>query len=406
MTLGCLGIPPAATADTRSAVTGSVASGGSPAVTVGERVVRRWRIPTKGLRPKFSVRWRHSGNAWRTLERGRVPDSGAVTSAFKPRTRGRYVLQVRVARTERTRARTLQQAFVVRPRETPDPITASPLARLQPAIGAGSSFQAYAVGDIGWCDDENPGNAAQRATSALIPDGAMLLGLGDLAQNDGTRKNFRDCYLPAYGRLMGTTYPVPGNHEYKDPALAYFPVFGERVGTERRSWYGFQHGGWSFYQMNSNCHADGLDDCAPRSRQLRWLDAQLAIDTNRCVAVSWHHPHWAAAPKGDYERTDHLYALLVKHRVDLLLGGHWHNYQRFARLGLDGTPDPRAPRQFVVGTGGARLDVPLRNTKPRPEVARKTAHGVLRLDFRPDGYGWQFLSVGGAAVDAGADTCS
>lgn len=407
--VGGLLLPVTAPATPASAEPGAAQRAKPRTLTVGEKFVGHWRLPKREGRPTYAVQWKRNGGAWRTTKRSRVTKGGAVTARLTPPRRGRYVIQVRVNRTKAAKSRTLRRVVVVRPQKVTDlpPVQVAPLSRPQPLLGPGATFRAYAVGDIGWCDkDENPDNAAQRETSELIPDGAFLLGLGDLAQNDGGRKNFRDCYLPTYGRLMNTTFPVPGNHEYKDPALAYFSIFGDRVGTPRTSWYAFQLGDWSFYQMNSNCHDDALDDCLPRSRQLRWLDAQLAVDTNRCVAVSWHHPHWAAAPEGDYARTDHLYRVLVRHGVDLLLSGHWHNYQRFARLGVDGKPDPRAPRQFVVGTGGGRLDAPLRNTRPRPEVARKTTHGVLQLDFSPGGYNWRFLPVGGGSGDSGWDTCS
>ena len=50
------------------------------------------------------------------------------------------------------------------------------------------------------------------ATAGLIPLGAGLLALGDIAYPKGRLKDFARCYLPHYGRLLDTTKPVPGNH--------------------------------------------------------------------------------------------------------------------------------------------------------------------------------------------------
>lgn len=52
----------------------------------------------------------------------------------------------------------------------------------------------------------------------------------------------------------------------------------------------------------------------------------------------------------------------------------------------------RGMRQFVVGTGGAKL-TPLRLRKFRSEVSDNSTHGVLKLVLRKAGYEWEFLPV-------------
>jgi hypothetical protein len=78
-------------------------------------------------------------------------------------------------------------------------------------------------------------------------------------------------------------------------------------------------------------------------------------------------------------------------------------YERFAKQDTDGRASARGLRQFIVGSGGARL-----YDFQRHEVnsqARHRAHGVLRLTLMSSSYQWSFVDVTGAVLDAGSDGC-
>lgn len=266
------------------------------------------------------------------------------------------------------------------------------------ASTARGSTTVYAVGDIGDCGGD------PAATSRLIPRGATLLALGDLAYPNGSMADFRNCYLPSYGKHRPATHPVPGNHEYYDyPELAYFDVFGKRAGSREKPWYTLRRGAWTVYQLNSNC-SFFPGDCGSKSRQYRWLRRHLADHPARCIAVSWHHPRWSASEHGPEEAMGPMYRLLSKRGADLLLSGHEHNYQRFPRLSPAGKPDPAGLRQIVVGTGGAGL-YSREPAAVEPTVFDSEHHGVLQLRLSEAGYSWKFLSTDGAQVDSGSDTC-
>jgi hypothetical protein len=88
-----------------------------------------------------------------------------------------------------------------------------------------------------------------------------------------------------------------------------------------------------------------------------------------------------------------------------VLNGHDHDYERFAPQAGDGTADPTGMREFVVGTGGARLR-PLGPPLPASEVRSASTHGVLVLTLRPDRYDWSFVPVAGRSFsDAGSTPC-
>lgn len=255
----------------------------------------------------------------------------------------------------------------------------------------------YAVGDIGSC------RGAAADTAELIPDAGQLLALGDLAYPAGTTSDYRDCYLPHYGRLVATTLPVPGNHEYYGGAEGYFEVFSRGAGTPRRPWYARDSGPWRLLMLNSNCEAVG--GCGKGSPQYGWVKRQLRDNPRRCLAAAWHHPVASSGSHGGDRAAAALLGLLVRHGAEFVLNGHDHIYERFARLGAGGTADPDGTRTFVVGTGGADL-YDFGPVAPGSQVRFNRDHGVLRLKLEPRSYSWEFLAVNGGFVDSGADTCT
>ena len=96
--------------------------------------------------------------------------------------------------------------------------------------GGGNEAPAIVVaaGDIGEC-----GFGAAETGEILDRLSGTLLALGDLAYMHGNAANFRDCYEPAWGRHLGRTRPVPGNHEYETPgATPYYDYFGAAAGSK------------------------------------------------------------------------------------------------------------------------------------------------------------------------------
>jgi hypothetical protein len=96
---------------------------------------------------------------------------------------------------------------------------------------------------------------------------------------------------------------------------------------------------------------------------------------------------------------------------DLVLVGHEHNYERFARLskGNSGstTPvaDPNGMRQITVGTGG-RNRTSFATVQPYSEVRDSSAFGVLKVTLHPNSYAWQFKPAAGYTfTDSGSTPC-
>jgi hypothetical protein len=251
-----------------------------------------------------------------------------------------------------------------------------------------------AAGDIA-----PPGTGSgHRLTSdrVLAIDPTAVLTLGDNQYPSGSPSDFRRYYGSTWGRFKARTRPSPGNHDYEIAGAAgYFGYFGKLARPHGSSYYGFDLGGWHLISLDSNI------DMQAGSRQERWLRADLAATTKRCILAYWHHPRFTSgAHQGNNPWVGPLWNALYTARADVVLGGHEHNYERFARQDPAGRATPQGIREFVVGTGGVYLTgfaVP----KPTSQVRRSDTRGVLVLVLHRRSYDWRFVSEDGDVLDRG-----
>lgn len=246
------------------------------------------------------------------------------------------------------------------------------------------------AGDIAVC-----GSQGAAATAALLDqiDGIVFTA-GDNAYFHGSAENYRDCYEPTWGRHKDRTRPAPGNHEYETAgAAAYFAYFGDRAGPPGRGYYSFNIGTWHIISLNSNVAA------GEGSPQLQWLREDLAANPAHCTAAIWHHPLFSSGPNGPSSVMRTVYGVLRQARVEFVINGHEHFYERFERLTELGQPAGDGLRQFIAGTGGADL---YRFERRAPgSLVQIAAHGVLKMTLLPDRFTWEFVT---APIGAVSDT--
>ncbi|HEX6655025.1 MAG TPA: alkaline phosphatase, partial [Candidatus Limnocylindria bacterium] len=163
-------------------------------------------------------------------------------------------------------------------------------------------------------------------------------------------------------------------------------------------------GWWHVIAINSICQYVG--SCRERSKQMRWLRADLNAHAARCTLAYWHHPRFSSGDGASRRRTSWMWQALYAAGADVVLNGHDHDYERFAPLDPDGHPDAaRGIRQFVVGTGGAHLTDRLRVAR-NSEIWTNKYHGVLELTLRRLGYSWRFTAAEtGEVIDSGSGRC-
>ena len=262
-----------------------------------------------------------------------------------------------------------------------------------------------AAGDLAQCSgtDDDKVAALVRANPGL-----PFLTLGDQIQGDDPDLEYPTCYDPVFGEFKDRTYPTPGNHEYLNgsPPVAYQTYFGTRARPKGTTWYSYDLGRWHVVSLNANCTQRDVGGCGTTSAQYRWLAADLAASTTPCLLAYWHQSPFSstAGHTGEPDVVPML-RLLQANGLDVLLGGHLHNYERFARMDASGAVDPTGFRAFVVGTGGFshfQFGAP----DVGSEARSSNAYGVLKLDLRADGFGWKFLPVAGSSfTDSGSDSC-
>ena len=262
--------------------------------------------------------------------------------------------------------------------------------------GSDGDPRIFAAGDIASC------NVASDEGTAWLLDGVegLIMPLGDLAYESGSKEEFDVCYEPNWGRHKGRTRPVPGNHEYRTPgASGYFDYFGSLAGDRALGYYSFDVGDWHIVALNSNC-----DDVGVRAR----------------LAAGAVAPRRPAECRSQMHACGHARAAIFLGRARKHRQGHpavgrdvrgWSGRGPVrARPRLRALPAAGSVRQpgppfgipqFVVGTGGRSLvgfDGP---PLPGTAIRDASAFGVLELALRAGRFDWRFLSTGGPLADAG-----
>jgi len=258
------------------------------------------------------------------------------------------------------------------------------------------------AGDIADCTNLAGAEATARLLET-IP--GTVMAIGDLAYPDGTKENF-ECYDRTWGRFKSRTRPSVGNHEFHSQgATYYFSYFGEAAGDPKTGYYSYELGSWHIIVLNSECLQVG--GCNVNSAEEKWLRADLAAHPVACTLAYFHKPLFSSGgAHGDDLEIVPLWQALYDANADVVVGGHDHDYERFAPQTPLAKPDPaRGIREFVVGTGG-KSHRPFAPPHANSEVRNTDTFGVLKLTLRSGAYDWQFIPEAGKTfTDSGTGSC-
>lgn len=214
-------------------------------------------------------------------------------------------------------------------------------------------FKFIAYGDTRTQSDKHAAVLARMAK--FQPD--FILQTGDLVANGNNENQWTVYFQTAREVLRHAPYfPALGNHEDNGaPYFRYFDVKNE---------YSFNYGNAHFVALDTN------REPAEFAAQEAWLRKDLAANQRATWrVVFFHHTmHTCVTIKSRREEAKRLRARLEpifqQYRVQLVINGHDHNYQRHLSEGIT---------YLVTGGGGAPL-YDVRPDTPFVKFAKKTHH--------------------------------
>jgi len=251
-----------------------------------------------------------------------------------------------------------------------------------------------AAGDIADSGAGDTGTA--NVIKAMSP--TTVLTLGDNAYPDGSSADYAKWYEPTWGAFKSITDPSPGNHDYHTAnGSGYFAYFAGQVPGP---YFSFNLGNWHMVSLNAEI------DHSSTSQQVQWLNGDLLANTKPCTLAYWHEPRFTSGSvHGNETSVAPFWDALYASHATVVLNGHNHQYERFARQNPQGGADPaKGIREFVAGTGGAGL-YSFGTIQPNSEVRNGTSHGVLKLTLHAGSYDWQFVPSDSTFADSGSTAC-
>ncbi|QUQ62998.1 galactose-binding domain-containing protein [Kutzneria sp. CA-103260] len=295
--------------------------------------------------------------------------------------------------------------YAVRSRDTAGNVSpASAPITVRTKAGGSGAFVLAAAGDIAEQCTASDSNCVHVKTAKLVDQmrPAALITMGDNQYDDAHLSDYRNYYDKTWGKFRSITHPVPGNHDtYDEPKYnGYDTYFGSVAKPNGQRYYSWDMGNWHFIALDSTAYMTH-DDFAPDDSgadQIAWLKQDLAKNTKGCVAAYYHHPRWSSGDHGDNKDSVQLWNIMVDNKVDLVLNGHDHDYERFVPQNASGKADAAGPVEIVGGSGGANL-YDLSAKHPTTAKLLKT-YGVLKLSMTDSTFQTQLIGVDGKTLDS------
>jgi 3',5'-cyclic AMP phosphodiesterase CpdA len=252
-----------------------------------------------------------------------------------------------------------------------------------PWAGQPAAVQFSAMGDLGARTADQFAVLAQ--LKGVRSDFVVLTG--DIAYDQGTRAELESNVFGMYREMMSAIpfFPASGNLDYgTDDAEPFRDAFalpenGGAQGLER--WYSHDWG---------PLHVVVLDTEKIGPVQQRWLKADLAANASPFTVVVMHRPPYSSGSRGSSPAARDAFVPLFEQRVDLVLAGHDHDYERTRQMG----------RVTYIVTGGGGRGTRAVGKSEFTAVSVRVAHFVhvsvdeeLMLVVAIDGLGVPFDAV-------------
>lgn len=221
-----------------------------------------------------------------------------------------------------------------------------------PTVGTTKKTNVWVTGDCG-NNSTNQTNVRNRYATYIGSNYTdVWLLLGDNAYDAGTDSEYQSKFFDIYKDDMlkkTVLWPATGNHDYannssrqNDHNIPYYSHFTLPTNAEAG---GVASGTEAFYSYNhANIHFVSLDSYGKESNtyrlydtlgpQVTWLKQDLAANTQTWTIVYWHHPPYTMGSHNSDTESElvnirqNLIRILERYKVDLILCGHSHVYER------------------------------------------------------------------------------
>ena len=230
--------------------------------------------------------------------------------------------------------------------------------RTSPTADTQRPIRFWAMGDFGASNTATYTHNQQAVRDQFLArkGGAVDLWvwLGDNAYCCGTQEEYQTQIFDFYdSRILGNMaiLPSPGNHEYyatptataqQDRNIPYYdmvtvPTQGEAGGVPSGSeaYYAVNYGNVHFISLDSYGFDEGKYPLYNKnSAQYQWLEKDLAANKALWTIVFFHHPPYTKRSHDSdievalVELRQTLVPLFDQYKVDLVLSGHSHVYER------------------------------------------------------------------------------
>ncbi len=312
-----------------------------------------------------------------------------------------------------------------------------------PVAGTVTPVRIWTMGDFGSGNDQQDMVRDSYYAYTANKYTNMLLWLGDDAYPTGSDEQYTyNVFYGHYESIMrqSMVYSTFGNHDlfYSSAANQTGPYFDQFVfpkngeaggiasGTE--AYYSFNYANIHLICLESNIDSFGTQNTAD---MLTWLNADLSANIQRWIIVYFHCPPYSKGYHDSDVDGDMTYMrqtvlpVLENYGVDLVLGGHDHDYERTYLLrghyGLSATFDSTmeveqgggTPPDFytkvspffegtvyaVVGSAGEIQTVQTDWPHPAMFYSNYTDYGSMVIDVNGDTLDGKFLTVTGTILD-------
>jgi 3',5'-cyclic AMP phosphodiesterase CpdA len=262
------------------------------------------------------------------------------------------------------------------PAQAPAPATAPPPA------AAPETVRFAVIGDNGTGDGPQFDVGRQMAMHRTAFPYDFVLMVGDNMYVRANPRGYADAFEHPYKTLL-------------DAGVRFFAILGNHDDPNELRYSGFNMDGQRYYTFaRGPIRFVGLDTNVLDAKQMTWFEDALKASPEPWKIVYFHHPLYSNGSRhgSNVELRVKLEPLLVRYRVNVVLSGHDHHYERFK--------PQKGVTYFVAGSGG-KLRSGGVDPSPETAVAFAREQAFMLVEVAGDELSFRAISRTGKVIDSG-----